>query len=44
MGYTAMCPPARVENQFLWWEQTEHDANKFVTPEVVIESLNARIP
>ena len=30
------------ENQFLWWEQTEHDANKFVSPEIVIESLNAR--
>ncbi|APC43911.1 hypothetical protein P19250A_0026 [Methylophilaceae phage P19250A] len=29
------------ENQFLWWEQTEHDPNKFVNPEIVIESLNA---
>ena len=33
-----------VQNQFLWWEQTEHDANKFVSPEIVIESLNARFP
>ena len=33
-----------VENQFLWWEDTEHDANKFVDPEIVIESLNARFP
>jgi ADP-heptose:LPS heptosyltransferase len=30
-----------VENQFLWWEDTEHDPNKFVNPEIVIESLNA---
>jgi ADP-heptose:LPS heptosyltransferase len=30
-----------VENQFVWWEDTEHDANKFVDPEIVIESLNA---
>ena len=29
------------ENQFLWWEQTEHDPSKFVNPEIVIESLNA---
>jgi ADP-heptose:LPS heptosyltransferase len=33
-----------VENQFLWWEDTEHDPNKFVSPEIVIESLNARFP
>ena len=33
-----------VENQFLWWEDTEHDANKFVNPEIVIESLNANFP
>jgi len=33
-----------VENQFLWWEDTEHDANKFVRPEAVIESLNANFP
>ena len=33
-----------VQNQFLWWEQTEHDANKFVSPEIVIESLNANFP
>ena len=33
-----------VQNQFLWWEQTEHDANKFVSPEIVIESLDASFP
>jgi ADP-heptose:LPS heptosyltransferase len=33
-----------VENQFLWWEDTEHDASKFVIPEMVIESLNANFP
>lgn len=33
-----------VQNQFLWWESTDHDANKFVKPEVVIESLNATQP
>ena len=33
-----------VQNQFLWWESTDHDANKFVKPEVVIESLNATRP
>ena len=33
-----------VKNQFLWWESTEHDANKFVNPEMVIESLNANFP
>jgi ADP-heptose:LPS heptosyltransferase len=31
-----------VENQFLWWEHTEHDANKFVKPKIVLESLNAK--
>lgn len=33
-----------VKNQFLWWENTEHDPNKFVNPEMVIESLNANFP
>jgi ADP-heptose:LPS heptosyltransferase len=33
-----------VQNQFLWWEHTEHDANKFVMPEVVLQSLNANFP
>jgi ADP-heptose:LPS heptosyltransferase len=33
-----------VQNQFLWWEHTDYDANKFVKPEVVIESLNATQP
>jgi ADP-heptose:LPS heptosyltransferase len=33
-----------VQNQFLWWEQTEHDANKFVKPEFVLEALNANFP
>jgi ADP-heptose:LPS heptosyltransferase len=28
------------ENQFLWWEFTEHDKNKFVEPNVVLEYLN----
>lgn len=28
-----------VANQFLWWEQTKHDKNKFVKPEEVLESL-----
>lgn len=28
-----------VENQFLWWENTSHDKNKFVNPEVVLKSL-----
>ena len=28
-----------VANQFLWWEHTEHDANKFVKPEEVVEFL-----
>ena len=31
-----------VQNQFLWWEHTEHDANKFVKPKIVLESLNAK--
>ncbi len=31
-----------VSNQFLWWENTKHDANKFVAPEIVLESLNAK--
>ena len=31
-----------VENQFLWWEHTEHDANKFVMPEIVLKALNAK--
>ena len=26
-------------NQFLWWEQTEHDPNKFVEPRAVVEAL-----
>ncbi|CAB4150561.1 Glycosyl transferase, family 9 [uncultured Caudovirales phage] len=26
-------------NQFLWWEQTEHDKEKFVRPEQVIPHL-----
>ena len=33
-----------VQNQFLWWEHTEHYADKFVSPEIVIESLNAKFP
>lgn len=33
-----------VKNQFLWWEHTEHDANKFVKPEIVLECLNANFP
>ena len=28
------------ENQFLWWEFMEHDPNKFVEPEVVLQALN----
>lgn len=27
------------KNQFLWWELTEHDPDKFVLPEVVIKHL-----
>ena len=27
------------ENQFLWWDFTEHDANKFVEPEIVKKYL-----
>ena len=26
-----------VQNQFLWWENTEHDINKFVKPEDVLK-------
>ena len=26
-------------NQFLWWDFTEYDENKFVSPEIVIKSL-----
>lgn len=26
-----------VQNQFLWWENTEHDPNKFVKPEDVLK-------
>ena len=26
-----------VQNQFLWWENTEHDPNKFVNPEDVLK-------
>jgi ADP-heptose:LPS heptosyltransferase len=29
-----------VENQFLWWEFTEYDHNKFVNPDQVIKALN----
>jgi ADP-heptose:LPS heptosyltransferase len=28
------------ENQFLWWEHVDHVSEKFVEPQVVIESLN----
>lgn len=28
-----------VQNQFLWWENTNHDPNKFVDPEVVLKYL-----
>ena len=28
-----------VENQFLWWEATEHDPNKFVPPGEVFSAL-----
>jgi ADP-heptose:LPS heptosyltransferase len=30
-------------NQFLWWEATEYDPNKFVEPERVLEALQAFI-
>ena len=29
-----------VENQFLWWEFTEYDHNKFVNPDQVMKALN----
>ena len=29
-----------VQNQFLWWEATEYDANKFVQPEEVLKYLD----
>jgi ADP-heptose:LPS heptosyltransferase len=29
-----------LKDQFLWWEQTEFDENKFVSPEKVIECLH----
>jgi ADP-heptose:LPS heptosyltransferase len=28
------------ENQFLWWEDTLHDPNKFVDPDQVMKALN----
>ena len=28
-----------VENQFLWWEATEHDPDKFVPPDEVFSAL-----
>lgn len=28
-----------VPNQFLWWENVEHDPEKFVTPDKVLEHL-----
>jgi ADP-heptose:LPS heptosyltransferase len=28
------------ENQFLWWEFVEHDPNKFVEPETVLQALD----
>ena len=27
------------ENQFLWWETVEHDASKFVKPELILKHL-----
>lgn len=30
-----------VENQFLWWDYTEHDPNKFVSPSEVMMSLTS---
>ena len=30
-----------VENQFLWWDFTEHDPDKFVRPEEVSKALTA---
>lgn len=29
-----------VENQFLWWELTKYDHNKFVNPDQVMKALN----
>lgn len=29
-----------VTNQFLWWEHTKFDADKFVLPQVVVECLH----
>jgi ADP-heptose:LPS heptosyltransferase len=29
-----------VQNQFLWWEFTEYDHSKFVTPDQVMKALN----
>ena len=26
-------------NQFLWWDDTPHDPNKFVAPDVVLKAL-----
>lgn len=28
-----------VENQFIWWEATEHQSERFVTPEIVLASI-----
>ena len=33
-----------VQNQFLWWEFTDHDPNKFFNPNLVLECLNANFP
>lgn len=30
-------------NQFLWWEQTEYDASKFVEPSVVLKAVDSLI-
>lgn len=30
-----------VENQFLWWDYTEHDPNKFVSPREAYEALKS---
>ena len=29
-----------VPNQFLWWEDVEHKSERFVEPEIVINSLS----
>ena len=29
-----------VENQFLWWEATAHDPEKFVKPDVIMQYIN----